>query len=140
MIAKLSQYSLEKNDFEIARKLVEMTIRKCPRETAATGWDHLKRAELYEAIESYSELAELRYRQATQKIGDLYLQKGDVEQAVAAYQRVLRAAGGRSFAPTAVQELEELGVLVPTHSGYDTKAVLTRYGGHMLWGEKGYWP
>ncbi len=148
MIEKLSQYSRDKNDFETARKLVEMAIQKCPRETAATGWDHLKRAELYEAegkldeaIESYGNLAELRYRQATQKIGDLYLQKGDVEQAVAAYQRVLRAAGGRSFAPTAAQKLEELGVPVLAHIGYDTKvamAVLTRYGGHRVLREHGY--
>ncbi len=149
MIEKLSQYSRDKNDLETARKLVEMAIQKCPRETAATGWDHLKRAELYEAegkldeaIQSYRKVAELRYArpffEAVLKIGDLHLKKGNLKQAVAAYQRVIRCSAGSSY--KAAEGLKDLGVQMPTPEGYQPNSVLTEQFGHatIILGDNGY--
>ena len=77
------------------------------------------------------------------KIGDLYLAKGNREQAVEAYQRLLHCAGGSYWGignavAQAAHTLEELGVPLPTHTGYDPKAVLTQGAWCIRLGEKGY--
>ena len=120
---RIFQYSLKKGDVESARRLVELTIQQCPKEAAYQGWDRLKQAELYEAegkldeaIQSYGNIAELRYPrsffEAVLKIGDLYLEKGDTRRAVEAYQRVIRCSAGSSY--KAAQRLKELGKKLPS--------------------------
>ncbi len=150
-VDKLFEYSLEKDDLESARKLVEMSIQKCPDETGATGWDHLKRAELHEAegkideaIESYKQLANLRYPQsffkAVLRIGDLHLKRDDVKAAVEAYQRLIRCGSGTYEYREATERLKDLGVQMPTPEGYQPSSVHTEQFGHatIILGDNGY--
>lgn len=130
MLEKLLVYSLEKDDLESARKIVEATIQKFPRSASTTAWGPLNLARVYEAegkldqaIQSYSTVAELRYWDsffgAMWQLGDLYVRKGDVQQGLQAYQRIMRSAAAsryqneRQLAAQAAERLKELGMSVP---------------------------
>ncbi len=159
ILDKLLAYSLEKDDLMTARKLVEASIRKFPRTAGATGWVHLSRARLCEAegkldeaIQSYQQLAELRYWDsffdAMWQLGDLYVRKGDVQQALQAYQRIMRSAGAsryqneRQLAAQAAERLKELGMPVPAlpPGGYQPSSILTQEFGHatLILADHGY--
>jgi len=157
IVEDLLDYSLEKGDLESGAKLVAAAVHKYPTATAATGWAHLQQAQLYEAegkldeaIQSYSTVAELRdwhsFFKVMLKIGDLHLQKGEVEEAASAYQRVVRCAGGsrhgdvRGPARLARERLKELGMPESRPEGYQPNLILTQQHNQatMILGDNGY--
>jgi len=157
IVEKLFQYSLDKNHLEIARKLLDTAIQKCPVETAVTGWAYLNQARLHEAqgnwddaIRSYGKVADLRYSEsffeAVLKMGDLHLKKGEVREAARDYQRVIRCAvGGSSYGVNipvsqARERLKELGVTIPALQGYQSNSILSQGSGQatVILADNGY--